>query len=640
MRCRPFFALLVLGLAACATNRNVPAPLAVAPERDTLSPFARAVARGTRTWTGEPGPHYWQQWARYRISASIDPGSVRLTGTEDVVYLNRSPDSLGKLAIELYQNIHLLGAKRDESMPVTGGLVLTRVVAEGIDLPRQAADSGAGYRVDGTIGWISLPHALAPGDSLRLAFAWSFKIPPAGGPRMGQDGVTFFLGQWYPQLAVYDDVGGWQTDQYLGIGEFYMGYADYDVSLTVPDNWLVAATGELANPEEVLSARTRERLAQARATRQPVHIVGGGEQGAGRATMRGVSGTLTWHFAADDVRDFAFGASSDARWDAAAAVVGDRDGTGRADTALVDALYRASGPNWNDGARYVQHSIEFLSRYLWPYPYSHMTAFAGIVSGGMEYPMITVIGSNLGSQLYSVTVHEVGHMWFPMLVGSDEKRFAWMDEGFTEFDETQGERDFQHKDTEREEAETYLAATGAPSEGPLVRHSDAYANETAYIYASYYKPVAVMRALRGVLGDSLFLRGYREYGRRWTNRHPYPQDFWNTMSQVAGQDLTWFWREWFLETWTLDQAIGGVKDLGDSLEVTIENRGRAIMPVPLEITREGGAKERISLPVEIWKSGVTRYELRLSDSPHITHLEIDPERLFPDTHRRNNSWSR
>ena len=254
---------------------------------------------------------------------------------------------------------------------------------------------------------------------------------------MGQDGEVFYLAYWYPQLAVYDDVSGWKADQYMDNGEFYMDYGSYEVEITVPAGWLVSATGTVQNPEAVLSEQTRARLAQAAQTRETVSIVGEDERQAGVSTASG--GMLTWRFKADDVRDFAFGTSNHYVWDATSANVGDHDGDGQNDTAMIHAFYRPDRSLWKRSAEFAQFSIEHLSQTIMPYPYPHMTTVEGIIGGGMEYPMMTLIGPGRNDRsLFGVTYHEIGHMWFPMIVGQDEKQYTWMDEGLTSFNTNEG----------------------------------------------------------------------------------------------------------------------------------------------------------------------------------------------------------
>ena len=661
-----FSLLLLLACAGCGSavrTRTSPTPSVVrtpsSAAGEALRPrpypvmetpgFTRAVANGTRTRTGAPGARYWTQYARYRIEAELDPATRQVSGRETVRYLNRSPDALPTLFLHLDQNLFAPGAPRTDETPVTGGMRLTRVSAGG----RTLADGGdaMGYDISATRLRIRLDAPLAPGDSIELELAWSFVVPPDDAPREGVTGdsargIAYMIAYWYPRMAVYDDVNGWQIDPYLGNAEFYMGYGDYDVALTMPAGWIVAATGELANASEVLTPQTRDRLAQARRGREVVHIVTESNRGAGRATTAGRGGKLTWRWRAGNVRDFSWGASSAYLWDAAIAEVGDRNGDGRADTAMVHSVYRPFTREWawDQSAHYAQHSIEFLSRYLWPYAYPQMTALDGPVScSGMEYPMLTCIGGRRDTlALYSVTVHEFAHMWFPMEVGSDERRFAWQDEGLTRFNQAQGMQDFfRGYDRETLARTSYLNLARAGGEVELMRHGDLYPFGTpAYGVASYEKMATNLIALRALLGRDTFLRAYREYGRRWTKKHPTPFDFFNTFEDVAGRDLDWFWRTWWYETWTLDQAIAGARPVGDRLEVTIEDRGLAPMPVRLAITRTTGVLEFTEVPVDVWLAGARRHTVTLPDAATIAKVEIDPENAFPDIDRTNQTWTR
>ena len=670
-----------LALAACVTPRSgtvqaasgtaaapVPARPIPAPVPAT-SGFDAAVAAGTRTRTGIPGPRYWQQRARYRLEAELDPATARLAGRGTVDYVNASPDTLRTLVLHLRDNLFAPGALRNVDVPVVGGVEMRRVALVGAGGSTRVlgapAGDGPGWTVSGTAMQVVLDRPLAPGDSARLDLAWALTVPPDGAPRGGHDAEIFYIAYWYPQLAVYDDVSrSWQRDQYMGNSEFYMGYADYDVSLTVPSGWLVAATGTLANPEQVLTAQTRRRLGEARRGRSVVHGVGAEDRGPGRATLAGSDGRLTWRFRAANVRDFAWGTSDEYLWDATHAVVGDADCPtdatpngaggcdGLADTADVYSFWRPDRAAWawDQSARYAQHSVEFLSRFLWPYPYPHMTAVDGVAScAGMEYPMMTCIGGRRDTlALYSVTVHEIGHMWFPMQVGSDEQRYAWQDEGLTRFNQAQAMREFfGGYDLEAIAREQYLtlARQGSASHGggrgevELMRHGDLYpVGSPAYGIASYAKMATNMRSLRALLGDSLFLSAYREYGRRWIGRHPMPDDFRATFEDVAKRDLGWFWRSWWYETWTLDQAVASVTVAEGVAEVVVADRGDAPMPVRLAITRADGSVQRTELPVEPWLAGARRLSLRLPAQPAIARVEIDPEQVFPDIDRANNVW--
>jgi hypothetical protein len=506
--------------------------------------------------------------------------------------------------------------------------------------------------VEATLLHIGLPAALVPGASVDLDLAWSYTVAPDGAPRGGTDGQVWFVSYWYPQLAVYDDVNGWQTDPYMGRSEFYMGYGDYDVTITVPEGWLVAATGTLENPAEVLSATTRDRLARSRASGEIVHVVADDERGAGRATARGAGGRLTWRFRATNVRDVSFATSDRYLWDATVALAGDADGDGRPDTVQINTFYRPDRRAWawDQSARYERHSIAFLSRFLWPYPWPHMDAVDGVVScAGMEFPMQTCIGGPRDTtRLYSVLVHETAHMWFPMQVGSDEQRYAWQDEGLTRYNQGEamaaffpGYDIYQAQGVRSGYLDMARGGGGGGGEVELMRHGDLYPLDSpAYSVASYSKMALTLRSLRAILGDSTFLRAYREYGRRWQYRHPTPYDLWNTFSDVSGRNLDWFWRTWFYETWTLDQAIASVTPRGRDLEVVIEDRGLAPMPVRLAITRTGGAVEWMEVPVHVWLAGARRHTVRVPGGATVQRVEIDPDNAFPDADRTNQTWVR
>ena len=629
------------------------------------SAFSRAVASGTRTRTGNPGPKYWQQRASYYIEAKLDPAASRLTGRETVRYVNNSPDTLREVAVYLRQNIYAPGAPRTQPLPVTGGVELSRVAVEGraltgatrIEGVSTALAGGAppppdsiGYTLEGTVARIKLPRPLLPrGDSVELAFDWSFSLPaaPADG-REGQDGEVYFIGYWYPQLAVYDDVDGWVTDPYLGTGEFYMGYGDYDVRVTVPNGWIVGATGTLANADSVLPGGALERLALAREVDSVVHVVPAADRGTSRATLNGSGGMLTWHFTAKQVRDFAWATSARYLWDATRATVkraGCRDNARcLRDTVDIYSFYRDTpqAAAWKGGARYTRAAIEFLSDYLWTYPYPQMTSVEGILTGGgMEYPMLTVIQSYADTmRLAGNLMHEVGHMWFPMQVGSNEERVPWQDEGLTQFNSAQGTKARYGVDREGSARAAYLDVARAGKEVSLMRPADQYADVNVYFVLPYMKTTTVLVALRSILGDSVFREAYREYGRRWQWKHPEPYDFFDTFDQVSGRDLSWFWRSWFYDTWTLDQAVGGVRDEGDTTLIDIEDRGLVPMPARVTITRAGGTTQEVVVPVDVWLSGSRRSTLRVPSRPEITQVEIDAANAFPDIDRSNQLWRR
>ncbi|MGH7634412.1 MAG: M1 family aminopeptidase, partial [Gemmatimonadaceae bacterium] len=440
-------------------------------------------------------------------------------------------------------------------------------------------------------------------------------------------------------------------DPYLNGAEFYMDPADYDVRLTVPRGWLVGATGTLQNAAQVLSARTRARLDTARRSSTVVHVVTDAERRAGSAFAAPSSArTVTWHFTAPNVRDFAWGTSSQYVWDATRALVHAASGSA-VDTVAINSFFRLHAPAaaWAvAGARYTRDAIEQMSAYLWPYPWPQMTSMEGVITGGgMEYPMMTLMQPWADTlSLAGDLMHETGHMWFPMQVGSNETRHPWMDEGFTQFDVAQGMRVLygeprsggRPNDSEAGQRMLYLAPARAGHDEPLMRWGDLMP-EDQYFIMYYDKTAQVLQALRALLGEETFHRAYREYGRRWINRHPQPEDFFNTMDNVSGRNLSWFWETWFYRPWSLDQAIASVRADGDSVAITIEDRGLAPMPVLLAVTRSDRSVQRITIPVDVWLHGARRDVVQVAGHPDVVRVEIDPDGEFPDVNRDNQRWT-
>jgi hypothetical protein len=639
------------GAPAVAAESRVQ-PYAVRPALE----YAAAVMRGTRTADGRPGPGYWQQWAEYDLDARLLVEEKRLEGTAGIRYTNNSPDSLAELHVELALNLHAPGALRNQPAETTGGVEVRRVAVGGRALERAGEEeepgepgrpgptAGPRYEIDDTQLVIHPPAPLAPGATAELEVDWGFLIPQAGASgRMGwDDDNLFYLAYWYPQMAVYDDVIGWMTDPFLGSGEFYADFARYDVTLDVPAGWVVMGTGELVNREDALAPSVLRRLEQAEGSDEIVHVLT--EADFGRATSGGRGGRLTWHFQADSVRDVAYGITRESLWDATRTSVGDRDGDGDEDHARVDAFYRETAPRWTQSARYGQHAIAFLSRYTGiPYPWPHMTAVeaGGIIGGGMEYPMMTLIGDyNVqgDTALYAVTAHEFAHMWVPMIVSNNERRYGWMDEGTTTFNENNAKSDFYPGVAwQVPDQANYLAIVLNALEGEVLRWSDYHYNPAAFTIASYQKPASALHALRAILGEETFDRAYREYLARWAYKHPYPWDMFNTFEDVSGRDLDWFWRSWYYETWVLEQGIESVTPGEDGTRIVIRDRGMVPMPAIVEVTLSDGSTVRREVPVETWLEGAREATVTL-DAADVQKVEIDPDLAFPDLDRSNNVW--
>ncbi len=627
------------------TVRAIPA--AVTPPRG----YQNAVQRAWHGSDGSPTEAYWQQWSSYDLDARLDPESGQLEGTVRIRYANNAPAGLGSVWVHLHQNLHSEGVARNQPEEITGGVDLGHVVAAGDTLAEGPLNEGPAYQVQGTLMQIRPPEPLEQGDTLDLELAWSVVLPQAGAGRMGHsDREVYFVAYWYPRMAVFDPVRGWDAQPYLGNAEFHDGFGDYTAAVSVPAGWSVMATGDLENADEVYTPLTLGRLQEAASSDERVTIAAQGERDAGTVTTEGEDGWLTYEFAADSVRDFAWTTSNVQRWDATSALVGDRDGDGVDDRVLIHSFWRDDrAPLWEHQWRHGKQSIEFHSRYTGiDYPWPHMTSVEGtdIIGGGMEFPMMTVIGPYTGrseQELFNVTSHEIAHMWVPMIVSTNEKRHAWMDEGISTFLEGESRMElWPGVDHHRVESRSYLQAAAADMEQSMMRHGDHYEPGPGYGVASYPKPAALMVALRQVLGEEVWTEAYRTFLSEWAYKHPTPWDFFNTFERVAGQDLDWFWTSFYYETWVLDHVVTGVRapSNGQSV-VVVEDRGNAIFPARVQVRTSTGETLTYDIPVDHWLGGASVHEYQVPEGVgRVTRVEIDPMGYAPDVDRSNNIWPR
>jgi hypothetical protein len=595
-----------------------------------------------RTGSGRPGPKYWQQRADYRITASLDTARHELKGRETIHYTNNSPTALPYLWLFLEQNIC-------KSNSITGTLNQPPLVfadiafdfscgangfTDGMVL-ESATVAGAEARksIYGTTMRVELPRPLVPGASVDLDLAWHFTIPEQGVGRMGRDGPLHEIAQWYPRMAVYDDVRGWNHEPYIGAGEFYLDYGSYDVALTVPASYIVTATGELRNPEQVLTAAQRSRLALARRSDTAVTIISRAEVGKPSVTRPG-NRPFTWHFTADSVRDFAWAAAPNWQWEAS-----------NYDGILIQTLYRASADKWADGEahRMSRGAIKHFSEEWYRYPYPHATTVEGPV-GGMEYPMITFVpnGSSRETTHWELA-HEFGHEWFPMIVGSNERLYPWMDEGFNTFIDLPNAALYfagtPYGDTIRANPLHLSTTHSRPGEEqPLIANP---AEVRDLMWTGYQKPALMLQTLRNeVLGKERFDAAFRDYIRTWAYKHPTPADFFRLMRDASGMELDWFWRDWVYTTARLDQAVEPVvTDTSGRASVFVANRGSMTMPAELRITFDDGTSETVRLPVEMWNLG-PRFTYRVPVTKRVRRVEVDPRHVLPDYDRSNNVWER
>ncbi|HEX3927556.1 MAG TPA: M1 family metallopeptidase [Gemmatimonadales bacterium] len=622
---------------------------AVQPVGDTslFAPIQWPTANEYRTGSGAPGAHYWQNRADYDINASLDTATKTLHGQLTMRYTNNSPDTLRYIWIQTEQNAFKANSLNSFIFPAdsrfgaqnfAGGDVIERY-----EEVFPATTKGAARHVkvvlhdNETVTRVDLAEPLVPGHTATFDVAWHFLIPEHGADRMGRDGALFELAQWYPRMCVYDDIRGWNTDPYLGQGEFYLDYGDYNLALTVPAGYIVAATGTLANPTEVLTAPEIGRLARAAKSDTTIPIITAAELKNGTARPRS-TGTMVWHFASRNVRDAVWAASPDYQWDASSYK-----------GAMAFAYYRPSATlTWIDAADQARMSIMEYSERWYPYPWPQISAVEGPISG-MEYPMLAMETKSRDKfDLYNVVTHEIGHMWFPMLVGSNERMYMWQDEGFNTFINyfSEARRYPQNGDVPTRVARDRDELSEVMRRGydkPVMINPDRINPELLGISA-YNKPAIGLALLRDeILGPEMFDASFREYIRRWAYKHPSPADFFRTVEDVSGRRLDWFWREWFLENERFDQAIDTVAtgQSGDTMRVAVlyGNRERGVLPIRARFTFTDGTTQDFNYPAEVWSTNTEEYEREYTfPGKKLAKIELDPDHHLIDINRANNTW--
>jgi len=636
-----------------AIRRDLPMP----------NPIRRAYEAGTRDLSGRPGPNYWQLQTDFEINVSLDPATHTLTGSEKILVHNTSPDELNQIVLRLDHNIFRPLAQRGPSIPAeaTDGMVVARIAVNGneIDLSAQRAGRGRGRGqgpgnaggnransvrgLDQTVATISLAEPIAAGATATLEIDWHTALP--GGPngaghRMTQRwGETLFQPtQWFPRLAKYDDLSGWDTSVYLGPAEFYNNFGRFDVRIDVPAGWIVSGTGLLQNPEEVLTPTARQRLATVLDSDDEITIVGPDETGPGKATADGER--LVWHFVADQVNDFAWATAENYVWRATRATI---PGKGPIPVHMVYLPDRAN--MFARAGTISRHALEYYSKLWIPYPFPQLTLQDG-PSAGMEYPM--VVNSNQGA-----ADHEIGHQWWPMMLGTNETWYGWMDEGLNVYMNSLSSADSRGQVANYDgRGQSYGRNSGNLDEPTMMWPSNN--SGSMYGFQAYSKATLMLSMLGGIVGDDEVQRAMREYTEAWAFKHPSPWDFVHSMNKSLDRDLGWFWYYWLWTTDSVDGSIAGVTKSGSAVTVTVKQEGQMPSPVVLkvEFTADGPALKEadnavvqddgsviITWPVDVWFEGDRTFEAKFDFGERkITGITLDPRGRFPDRDPSDNVW--
>lgn len=620
---------------------------------ETFAPFAYPHASNAmRDAAGKPGPLFWQNRADYTIQASLDPVARKLTGSETITYTNHSPDALDVIWLQVEQNRYTKdarGAFGAGKFPTefTDGEHIRSVEVEDASGHKQKAK----WVISDTRMQVILPAPLKARDGkLKLHIAWNYTVPGEFGGRTdwnaNRQGDIFEMAQWYPRVCVYDDLRGWDTQPFLN-SEFYLEYGNFDYRITVPSDMIVVGSGELLNPQDVLTKTEIQRLDQARHSDATVMIRTAAEV-TDPASRPKQGGTLTWHFAIRNARDAVFGASRAYIWDAA------RINLPGGKTALAMSAYpveSAGDQAWGVATQDLKKSVEFFSRTYYPYPYPVAINEAG-TAGGMEYPGITFDHKKAaGPVLRMLIAHEIGHTWFPMIVGSNERRDAWMDEGFNTFVDVYEAEAFDGGKYAPKRDSEYAPGKGTPADqiAALLKDPDApppmtYADAVKEKYRhpiTYFKTAFGLVLLREqIVGPERFDPAFRRYIATWAYRHPSPSDFFRFMDSETGEDLNWFWRGWFEHNWQFDMSVdkaapaaGGWKNGAD---ITVSNHDKLVLPNTLELTYADGSKRDVRVPVETWMQH-TSYVVHVDGTQPVTSVVLDPKHDLPDADRGNDT---
>jgi Peptidase family M1 domain len=644
-------AVLWLPVAAAAQNSTYDPRLTFAPLTlpDPVNSY--------RSSNGAPGPNYWQNEADYELHATLDTAAKQLSTVETITYTNNSPDVLPSLWVQVEQNIYRKdsrsriasgGGRRGrrgaaDAPPATPEVTSTDgYVFDSVEIEQGKQTAKAEYLISDTRMQIRLATPLAGhGGQLKIHIKYHYAIPGVWGGRTSwgatKSGEIYDMAQWYPRMCVYDDLRGWDTLPYIG-AEFYLEYGHFDYFVTVPSAMIVAGSGELVNPKEVLTATQISRLEQAKNSDKTVYIRTPAEVND-PASRPKKDGTLTWHFHMDHTRDVVWSASPVFVWDAAKINLPD----GKKSLAMSVYPPESVGPDaWDKSTEYTKDTMERFSKHWYPYPWPAAVSIAGF-SSGMEYPGVVFDGvTDKGPFFFWLTAHEFGHTWFPMIVGSNERRHAFMDEGFNTFIDIEESAEYlggkygPKRDSEYsaggEPPDTILKVLDNPEAGTVMMPADSYPGQLGHPI-SYFKGAYGMVLLREqILGPERFDWAFRKYIKDWAFKHPSPSDFFRTMESEGGEDLGWFWRGWYLNNWKYDVAVDKI----EGSVVTISNKGQLVLPTPVEVRFKDGTKTRVTLPVETWLSkGV--YTWTLENKVAIAEVVVDPDHVLPDDDRSNNS---
>ncbi len=589
----------------------------------------KAYEKGTRSYDGTVSEKYWINHNDYKIDAELIPDSNIIVGSEEIIFHNESPDSLSEIVIRLYQNITKAGVSRDRNIPesaLTKGVEISK-----LKIQDSLIDVNSKYvRIFGTNMTVKLQNKLAPNSSVKLEIDWKFEISKIP-IRMGNFNGDYFIGYWYPQVSVYDDVFGWDEIQYSGTVEFYDDFNNYEVNITVPDDYVVWGTGDLQNINDLFQKNIIDKIEEAKNSDETINIITLEDYKNNKVILKKGNGKNTWKFKAAKVPDVAWAASNHYNWDASSIEVE----KGR--RVLTAAVYPDSIEQYKNGALYARETIKYMSQVSpgYPYPWSHTTAFCNKShGGGMEFPMMQNNGApkSIGSTV-GLIFHEIAHNYFPFYMGTNERRAAWMDEGWASFFPRRVVEKYDSTfDYQAYRVAAYVGEAGNYKDMPMILPS--YMMTRGEIRNNFYnRPANAYEELRNLLGDDLFYKALREYISRWHEKHPIPYDFFFTFDDVVGEDLSWFWKPWFFELGYPDLGINDVEIDGNNLTLTIKKVGNIPTRIAYTLIYDDDTKENFTASAFRWKNG--DYAIFKHSLDRKLKKIILGDYLIPDVNQKN-----
>ncbi|HEY5369423.1 MAG TPA: M1 family metallopeptidase [Hanamia sp.] len=595
-----------------------------------------AFENGTRSIDGNPGAHYWQNRSRYHIDITVTPPDRNIKGSEEIAYFNDSPDTLSTIVFSLIMNYHKPEAERlvnMDSTQLTSGVHIDHFEVNGEETiwPEPAGDY--------TRQNIDLLKPLLPGDSIHFSVQWHYEIAPAfvKNGRSEREGIidptTYCVAYFYPCVAVYDDYNGWDRLQFTGAQEFYNDFSNYTLNVNVPKNFIVWATGTLQNPDEVLQPHYAQLLKESMTSDTVIHIATRGDLQAKVITNQ--NATNTWQWKANDVTEVALFISDHDNWDAASALVDSANGR----RASVQSAYYDTSADFHDAVAIGQKALSWYSRNLpgIPYPYAKMTVVEGFA--GMEYPMMANDGAYRTNNPIATKFeenHEIAHTYFPFYMGTNESRYAFMDEGWAQtFNGLIGAVEYGSAIVNKRYAKIVIKDPSQEEQVPVIE-SD-FQTGLAYGNNAYFKPMLGYMAVKDILGESLFKKCLQGYINRWHGKHPMPWDFFNAFNNVSGKDLNWFWNSWFFSHGYTDVGIEKVIRNKNDYDIKVNNVGGFDIPFDVKINYKDGTSEDIHETPIVWEKDQKQTIVNIQTKKSIRSLTIDTG-LWADANEKDNVW--